>query len=165
MTHTHRLRLGMALLAGWALTGCALPPKPSADLAPGQEAWSGRLALRVDSTPVQHLSAGFELSGNPAEGELRLLSPLGQVLASAHWTPHRAWLQRGNDRRDYPDTTALTSELTGTALPLPPLFAWLRGQAEPVPGWQVDLSQHAQGRLSAQRLQPEPTVQLRLVFQ
>lgn len=153
-------------LVCWAaaiLSGCALPPKPTAPA--GENAWSGRLALHILSEPAQHLSAGFELSGSAEQGELRLLSPLGQTVAAARWSPQGAWLERGDERRAYPDTQALTAELTGTPLPLSPLFAWLRGQPAPVAGWEVDLSQHADGRLRAQRLHPAPTVQLRLVFQ
>ncbi|WP_371809251.1 lipoprotein insertase outer membrane protein LolB [Aquabacterium sp. A08] len=160
----HWLRAALALAVA-TLSACALPPKPPTPGMADGDAWSGRLALHIESEPAQHLSAGFELSGTPTQGELHLLSPLGQTLASAHWTPQGAWLQRGPQRRDYPDTDTLTTELTGTSLPLAPLFDWLRGQPTAVDGWTVDLTQHAQGRLRAQRQTPAPGVQLRLVFQ
>ena len=32
-------------------------------------------------------------------------------------------------------------------------------------GWQVDVSQHARGRISAQRLHPQPQAQLKIILQ
>lgn len=158
------LQVGLGLMVA-SLGGCALPPKPLVSDPANGYAWSGRLALQIESEPAQNLSAGFELTGTPTQGELHLLSPLGQTLASAHWTPQGAWLLRGEVRRDYANTDTLTTELTGTPLPLAPLFDWLRGQPTAVEGWAVDLTQHANGRLRAQRLTPTPGVLLRLVFQ
>ncbi|WP_180682621.1 lipoprotein insertase outer membrane protein LolB [Tepidicella baoligensis] len=155
------------LVLAWCavlLTGCAVPPPPLRDASFPSDRWTGRLALQIDSDPPQHFSAGFELSGQAAQGELRLVSPLGQVVASARWTSEAAWLQRGNDQQRYADMNDLTAAVTGTALPLEPLFRWLRGEAAEVEGWQADLSRHAEGRLLARRLQPLPAVQLRMVF-
>jgi len=53
---------------------------------------------------------------------------------------------------------------TGTPIPMPALFDWLRGQNAVIDGWQADLSMLAQGRLTAQRLHPAPAVQLRVVL-
>lgn len=149
--------------AALALGGCATPPRPHEERP--ESYWAGRLSLQIDSEPPQRLSGAFELLGDADSGELRLMTPLGQTVATASWTPAQAMLRRGDDTRLYPDTDTLTTELTGTALPLPALFAWLRGQSASVPGWTADLSRHAEGRLSAQRLHPLPAVQLRLVLQ
>ncbi len=154
--------IALLALALW-LTGCATPPRPAP--IPGEDQWQGRLALRVDSDPQQHVSAGFELRGNALRGELALSSPLGQVLAVAEWTPTGARLRQGGQVREYPDLDSLTQDLMGTTLPLAALFDWLHGQAQAVPGWEVDLSGHADGRLFARRQQPLPGAELRLRLQ
>jgi outer membrane lipoprotein LolB len=45
------------------------------------------------------------------------------------------------------------------------LFAWLRGEAATAPGWQADVSRHAEGRINAQRNDPAPPAQLRIVLE
>lgn len=155
-----RLVLASALLS--LLTACATPPREAP--APGETLWQGRLALRVDGNLPQSLSAGFELRGDPQRGELALSSPLGQVLAVADWGADGAHLRQGGTERRFASVDDMTTELTGTPLPLAALFAWLRGQADAPPGWEVDLSAHAEGRLVARRLAPPPTAELRLRF-
>ncbi len=155
------LRLLLAGAALALLTACATPPREAAF---GETVWQGRLALRVDSQPPQSMSAGFELRGEARQGELALSSPLGQVLAVADWGPQGARLRQGGTERRYASIDEMTAELTGTALPLAALFAWLRGQADTPEGWEVDLSGHADGRLLARRLAPPPTAELRLRF-
>ena len=59
---------------------------------------------------------------------------------------------------------ALAQEATGTPLPVRALFGWLRGEPQAVPGWSADLSALAAGRLSARRLMPLPTAELRVVL-
>ena len=55
--------------------------------------------------------------------------------------------------------------MTGAALPVDALFQWLAGQPAAVPGWRADLSQVASGRLQAVRESPQPTADLRVVFE
>jgi outer membrane lipoprotein LolB len=50
-------------------------------------------------------------------------------------------------------------------LPIAALFDWLAGRPAEVPGWQADLSGHAQGRLLAQRSLPAPVAVLRIVLE
>ena len=128
--------------------------------------WSGRLALTVATEPAQSFFAGFELEGDAHTGALRLFSPLGNLLADLRWSPTGATLTTpGQPPRTAASVEALSRELTGTALPLRTLFAWLRGDAEPAEGWQADLSQLADGRLRAQRLDPAPAADLRLILE
>lgn len=128
--------------------------------------WSGRLALTVATEPGQSFFAGFELEGDARSGALRLFSPLGNLLADLRWSPAGATLDApGQPTRTAASVEALSLELTGTALPLRTLFAWLRGDAEPAKGWQADLSQLADGRLRAQRLDPAPAAELRLILE
>lgn len=160
---TARSRLLAAAVIAWGalLAGCATPP-PAA--APAQ--WSGRLALTLATDPPQHWSAGFELNGTPARGELRLHSPLGQTVATIRWDGPGAWLDRGDGApRRYDSLAALTSDLTGAPLPVAALFAWLGGTAQEAPGWHVDLTDQPQGRLRARRSDPPPAADLRLLWQ
>ena len=122
------------------------------------------MALRVESEPAQSFSAGFALSGDPQSGELTLTSPLGTVLAVMQWQPGEALLRQGDQTRRYESLDALAQEATGTPLPVRALFGWLRGQAQSVPGWQADTSRLDEGRLSARRLMPLPTAELRVVL-
>ncbi|MDM7463336.1 outer membrane lipoprotein LolB [Tepidimonas taiwanensis] len=152
--------LTLAVAVGtWGLTGCAVAPSAP----PG--GWSGRIALTLASEPAQRWSAAFDLEGSPTQGTLRLYTPLGQTLATVGWTADGAWLDRGDGAPTrYPDVATLTAELTGAALPVAALFDWLAGVARDVPGWRVDLSDHAAGRLRAQRLAPPPAADLRLTW-
>jgi len=160
LTHGSRVlaALGLALLLG----ACATPPRTA---LPHENAWNGRLAVQVASDPPQSFSAGFELQGQPGAGELQLNSPLGNTVATVVWSPTGAQLRQGDQVTRRASLDELTTELAGTALPVAALFDWLKGQATPSNGWQADLSRHAQGRVTARRLSPLPSAELRIVFQ
>jgi outer membrane lipoprotein LolB len=154
------------------LAGCASAPPPSPD------ALSGRLAVTVAASaqqPARSVSAGFELRGGPERGQLQLTSPLGTVVAQAHWQPGEVVLQSSDGERRFPTLSALSQEVLGEALPLDALFDWLRGRpwagAPSVAagdgfeqlGWQVSLAQWADGTVSARRAAPpEVTVRARV---
>jgi outer membrane lipoprotein LolB len=152
--------LGLAL-AATLLAGCATPPRPQAE--PGMQAWSGRLALTVEGG--QPFSAGFDLKGAPESGELTLYTPLGGTAGVLAWAPGSATLRTDKGTRQFGSLDELAAEVTGTALPIAALFDWLQGRATQVPGWQVDVSQVAQGRLRAQRTAPPPAADLRVAFE
>lgn len=164
------MRLGTNRLHAWGstlmvvalLSACATPPRPA---GPDETLWSGRLALQVDSQPPQSFSAAFDLRGAPAAGELQLTSPLGNTLATVTWTPKSAELRQGGQVTRRGSLDELTTELSGTAVPVAALFGWLRGEQGDVPGWQADLSRQAEGRITARRSTPLPTAELRVVFQ
>lgn len=147
--------LAMALL----LSACASPPTSR----PAQF-WSGRLGLQVFDSPPQSYHAAFELQGSPRAGELTLLSPVGGVLARLYWNEQQATLERGNQRWQQASVDLLAQELTAAPVPMSALFDWLSGQPTHDGSWQVDLSAHAEGRIRAQRLQPLPRAELRLVL-
>ena len=153
----------LAVLAAAALLSACATPRPVA--LPGEEVWSGRLSLSVDSTPPQSFSSAFDLRGAPAAGELQLSSPLGNTLATVVWTPQSAELRQGGQVTRRGSLDELTTELSGTAVPVAALFGWLRGVQGDVPGWQADLSRQAEGRVTARRSAPLPTAELRVVFQ
>lgn len=155
----------MSLLAG--LGGCALSLLGCASLPPPSNTpnhWAGRLVLLIQDTPVHRHSAAFELTGTITEGELNLFNPLGSTVAQARWSPNQAQLQQGQQVAAYNDMADLLQAATGAALPLAAVFDWLQGQATDPPGWQVDLSQHSQGRIRAQRVSPAPAISLLIVI-
>ena len=154
-------RRAALLLMAALVAACASPPRAG----DGETVWSGRMALRVDSTPPQSFGSAFELRGGPDAGELRLASPLGNTLATVVWSPAGAELRQGSQVTRRGSLDDLTAELGGAPLPVGALFSWLRGQATTAPGWTADLSQHAEGRISARRESPAPTAELRLVFE
>ncbi len=159
-------RRRLSWLLGWsllALSGCATPPRP-APAAGADGPWSGRLALQVKDQASQSFSAMFELSGSADAGELTLTSPLGGILAVLAWAPGSATLRSNGSTRSYPSVDALVTQATGAAIPLAALFDWLRGRNTPVPGWRANLSQLAQGRISAVRHDPQPEADLRVAL-
>ncbi len=154
--------LATVLLVAAVMAGCASPPRVVD--APGQS-WAGRLALQVTDRPAESFSAGFELRGHPDAGELKLESPLIGTLGVLSWQPGSATLRSAGQVRQFDSIDALVTHVTGSPMPVAALFDWLRGIDSPVPGWRADLSQVAQGRVSAQRLEPTPQAELRVVFE
>ena len=154
-----------ALLAVLLLGGCARPlQKPSPEYV-GQTGYSGRLALTVQSDPPQSFAAGFDLRGSPGSGELVLATPIGSTLAHITWGADGATLRPASgEAQQFSSLDELMTRVTGAAMPVAALFEWLGGRTTDVPGWQADLSLHAQGRLSARRDSPQPGAELRLVL-
>lgn len=131
------------------------------------DVWSGRISVRTTGAgfqALQQFSAGFVLTGSATEGELSLDTPLGTTLAKARWAPGMAELTQGGTTQAYADINDLTTALTGEPLPLAALFRWLQGEASTVNGWTPNLTQHAQGRISATRQQPSGDTVIRVVL-
>ncbi|WP_295551657.1 lipoprotein insertase outer membrane protein LolB [Limnohabitans sp. Rim8] len=153
--------LALALTSALLVAGCATPRLSPVD---ANAYWSGRMAIRVLKDPPESLSAGFELQGSAKAGEMVLLSPIGTTLARLDWTPQGAHLAQGQQQVSSPSLQKLGARLTGTELPIAALFEWLAGRPAEAPGWQVDLSAHAQGRISAERREPSPGAVLRIAL-
>lgn len=158
----HGSALGCALFAIFFVAGCAT--NPGAKTTIDALMWSGRISLQTDSDPPQAFFAGFELTGQPARGELSLLSPIGNVLGVVRWSPDGATLQMANDVKRYDSVEALLEQVTGAALPLDALFDWLSGKNTSLKGWTADLSRQAEGRIEATRSDPAPLTRLRVVL-
>ncbi len=152
------------LFAILLIAGCATPTRTDGNSEPKSEFWSGRLGLTVDSQPPQQYFAGFTLAGNAQAGELSLTSPLGSTLAVMQWRPGQALLLQDGQTRSFASLDALASAVTGTALPVRALFGWLNGTPQSVEGWDADLSRLPDGRMTARRLMPLPTAELRVVL-
>lgn len=157
-----RRRWLAALALAAVLAGCATPPRPPVG---DETVWTGRLALKVDSQRPQSFAAGFELRGTAQAGELLLTSPLGQTLAQVVWSPQGAELRQGDRVTRRGSLDELTTELTGTAVPVQALFDWLRGASTEAAGWQADLGAFTDGRIQARRSQPLPQAELRIIVQ
>jgi outer membrane lipoprotein LolB len=172
-----RAVLGVLMAATVLMAACATHPQHVGDSA---SAWKqGRLALRVDASAAslaRSVSAGFELTGDEHQGELRLVSPLGTLLAEARWQPGSVTLKDGAGTRLFGDLAALSREALGEDVPLAALPDWLAGRpwpgapSEPLPsglgfaqaGWSVETGQLVnEGRLEARR-DAVPAIHLRI---
>jgi outer membrane lipoprotein LolB len=166
----------LALLTALSmLVACATQPAsdPAAALGP----WtSGRLSLKADASAdraAQSLSAAFELRGTANQGELRMLSPLGSVLAAARWQPGLVLLNTPQSVQRFADLQTLSRQVLGEEVPLAALPDWLAGRPwagalhQPQPGgfeqlgWRVQTDRLAEGWVSARR-DSAPAVQLRV---
>ncbi|ARU06057.1 hypothetical protein CCO03_16530 [Comamonas serinivorans] len=163
----HAWRAAALAVCAALLTACASAPPaaPSAGSALATASrWQGRLAMTVDSQPPERLAASFTLEGNAEQGALALFTPLGSTVAQAQWRPQGATLTQGGQVREFASLDELLTHFASAALPVQALFSWLQGQPHDAPGWQVDLSQHASGRITATRQYPLPSVDLRLIL-
>jgi outer membrane lipoprotein LolB len=160
------LSLGLALLV--LLTACSTAPRHVAVDPTNPDAighWEGRLNLRLAKNPPEQFSTSFEMTGRPEQGQLSLLSPLGTTMAMVRWNPQGASLQQGSDVQNFTSMDELTLRLTGAALPLPQLMAWLDRTGPPVQGWQINAQALKSGRrVMAERQQPLPALQLTVLL-
>ena len=96
---------------------------------------------------------------------MTLMSPLGNIVGILSWSPGRAEIDSGNGQvLQFESVDELTRAATGSAIPLEALFAWLQGTQASVSGWTADLSRHADGRITAKRVQPAPQAELRVLL-
>jgi len=141
------------------------PPSPQQASLKQTGYWQGRLSLRVMQPTPEQFIANFELKGSAELGELSLYSPLGTTLAVARWTPHSAQLLQGDKVENFSSMEALTQQLTGAALPLPALLAWLDSDGPALAGWQLYSESPASGRrVFAKRDAPLPVLHLSLLL-
>lgn len=159
-----RRTAGAWLVASLLIAGCAHPVRTAAPSDPKTGPWTGRLALQVQDNQSQSFSAAFELKGQASAGELTLFTPLGGTAAVLTWAPGLATLEANGQARQAASVDALVAQATGSSIPVAALFDWLAGTNTPVAGWQADLSGVGDGRIQAQRMEPPPTADLRVVL-
>lgn len=155
------LRALLASAAAALLLGCAAPRQ--LPLGPDVNHWQGRLSVRIESEPLQTLSAGFDLQGTEQAGELMLLTPLGSTAAVLSWTPQAASLSAQGEVKRFASLKAMIRHAVGVDLPVAAVFAWLDGRAIEEGGWSADLSGHPT-RITARRASPAPATELRMVL-
>ena len=147
------------------LLACAsVSPPPIAEPVPGAH-WEGRLALKIQTTPVQAVAASFELQGNAQLGSLVLSTPLGTTLARMQWGAKGVLLQTDKPTQYFDSLDALTEVYLGHSVPIASLFAWLAGDASHAAGWAVDTTGLSNGRLIARQLAPLTPVELKIVLE
>jgi len=157
-----RLLGAAALPAALVLAGCA----SLSSQRPSGPQWNGRLAMQVRGDTPQSFSAAFSLVGSPERGELTLFTPIGSTAAVLSWSPGAALLRaEGQPPQKDASVDALIRRATGAPVPVAALFDWLDGRATAVAGWLADISQLPMGRLTATRVQPPPTIELRLIVE
>ena len=154
----------LALNAIFFIAGCATTTRPAGTTSTDVQHWEGRLSLKIHSSPVESFSSSFDLQGSDQTGVMALTTPLGTTLGRMRWSPSGAELDNSGDVQKFESFSALASAVTGTDLPLSSLFQWLSGTASEAPGWQVDLGQFDQGRITARRITPLPEVDLRIIL-
>ena len=165
MSASYRAGLRLALtFAVIFIAGCASNTRVKDPDAVQSLHWQGRLSLKVDSTPVQAFSADFDLQGDAVNGSLSFFSPLGSTLARLQWGTDGARLQTTGEPQHFESMDALTLHTTGAVLPVASLFEWLQGRSPATPGWDVDLRALPDGRLTAQRLEPETPALLKIIL-
>lgn len=147
------------------IAGCASTTRARDQNTEQSAHWQGRLSLKVDSTPVQAFSADFDLQGDAFAGTLSFFSPLGSTLARLQWGTDGAQLQTTGEPQHFESLDALTRHTTGAVLPVASLFEWLQGRSPPTPGWDVDLRALPDGRLTAQRVEPETPALLKIILE
>ena len=161
-------RLASFLFAIIFIAGCAHKQASIATDGPeiqlNNGPWAGRISLQIQSEPPQAFFAGFELKGSAEQGELTLLSPIGSVLGLLRWTPAEALLESGREVKRFSSVDALLEQTTGAPIPTAALFDWLRGKNTQTEGWSADLTRQNSGRITAQRLVPAPSIDLRIVL-
>lgn len=158
------------LLATFLIAGCAQFQRAESpiDAQNGVKTgfWAGRISLQIASEPPQSFSGSFELKGRPGQGDLTLVSPLGNVVSVLRWSPVEAVLDSGNGKiQRFDSIDDLMLRATGAAIPLNALFSWLEGRPANVSGWSADLTRHGEGRVAARRTQPGPEADLRVVLE
>ena len=159
------------------LSACATAPVPP---APGEQALSGRLSVRIAALadqPERAVSLAFDLRGSPQAGQIDFSTPLGSVVAQARWAPGSVRLITPQGERSFNDLDSLSREALGEVVPVAALFDWLQGRPWPgAPsqaeaggqafvqlGWRVDLARLAEGQVLALRAQA-PAVTVRALL-
>ncbi len=130
---------------------------------------AGRISLvfeEAEQGRPQSFSGGFELRGNVQSGRLDLLTPLGQIAAQLMWHNGQALLTQAGQSRSFSSADELIAQATGTAISAQQLFDWLQGKSSSSASsdWQVDLSRHSDGRITARRSAPQAAT-LRIILE
>jgi outer membrane lipoprotein LolB len=158
------LRHAALTLMALLFAACASPP-PATQYVHASDLWQGRLSVQVATEPTQRISADFFLEGSPQAGSLTLDSALGTRMARMQWDATGALLQTPGQTQRFASLDAMVQQTLGSTLPMPALFAWLRGQAVSAAGWELLTLDKVQGRIRARSVQRVPATQLDIVLE
>jgi outer membrane biogenesis lipoprotein LolB len=86
-------------------------------------------------------------------------------MARMQWDANGALLQTPGQTQRFASLDAMVQHTLGSTLPMPTLFAWLRGQALSVAGWELLTLDKVQGRIRARSVQRVPATQLDIVLE
>lgn len=131
-----KLRLGLLFAGALWLAGCAspLPALRQERAAVRDFSLEARFALRLAlaGRPVQSSGGRLSWMHGAAIDRLLIANPLGMGLAEIEMNPLMSRLQTADGRQhESSDPAALLEEVTGLALPVRRLPAWLLGTAGP----------------------------------
>ena len=164
MTAWTKVAFMAIFLVNFLVAGCATPQQKITSQSDAVSTWRGRLAVRVNDAEPKNFSAGFELTGNALAGEMILFTPLGGTAALLTWNPQAATMRVDGNVQHHLSLKALIGQVIGIEIPVDALFSWLAGKPVVADGWNPDLTQRANGRVTAKRTAPDPSVEIRLVL-
>ena len=164
MTAWAKVAFSAVFLVNFLVAGCAILPQKNTSQSDAASTWRGRLSVRVNDAQPQNFSAGFELTGNALAGEMTLFTPFGSTAAVLTWNPQMATMRVDGNVQHHLSLKALIGQVIGIEIPVDALFSWLAGKPVVADGWNPDMSQHTNGRVTAKRTAPDPPVEIRLVL-
>jgi outer membrane lipoprotein LolB len=135
---------------------------------PAPLALQGQMSIKLEAfgdQAAKGVSLGFFFNGHAQAGDLDLMTLLGSAVAHLHWQPGAVELVDGQGARQYATLGELSQAALGEALPLDTLVHWMQGRADPsLPalagetpqtfeqlGWQIDVRDYANKKLTASR--------------
>jgi outer membrane lipoprotein LolB len=184
MIHFAMMALMGLLGACSGLPRPASPPSTQGSVHTHAPSLTGRMTIvqaadaSLSESRPRSVSAHFEFRGHARAGELDLATPLGTIMARAHWGSDGIWLQRPKQTQQfYASLSDLSLDALGQPLPMEAFFDWMQARpwAEGPPpsavwasgfsqmGWDIDTSSQGEGRLVFTRALPPPSLTVRLV--
>lgn len=143
------LQLIIFLLAIALTGGCSTTIKDQ----PSQEIiyQTGRISITTPGNPPVAWHAAYTLTGNPKQGHLDFVNPLGGVLAALDWSNNTAQLQANNESHTAPSLDGLLQKFLQTPPPAENLLDWLHGIPQPTAGWNIDTTHLSRNLLIAEQ--------------
>jgi outer membrane lipoprotein LolB len=81
------------------------------------------------------------------------------------WAPGSAVLTGTGTPRQFDSLGALTQATIGLDIPITALFDWLQGTASQAASWEADLTELANGKLTAKRTAPDMRAEIKLLME
>lgn len=123
------------------------------------------MAIKVSDPIPKAFAANFLLQGNALAGQLTLSSPLGTTLAKIDWSQDTALLTTTGAPQRFESMQALALHALGVDVPITQLFDWFNGSPASAAGWEVDLRDFANGRITAKRNGPDLQAEIKILLE